>query len=168
MQTASSASRNASKSLPALVIVAFPALPLASKKPYDYSARAKNFGAPEFAADAAVTFEEQDGKTLDDKPMRRVIVKFPCANATKARVYRYEVSAMLVSEDLELPVRSKMILAPDHHFPLAHAGFPAEMHFAFSELPTNAHIRFDVTPVSCFNTRGRTLRSKANWIHEVE
>jgi len=143
-------------------------LPVAETKPYAYADRMKAFGTPEFAADAAVTFEEADGKTLDGKPMRRVIVKFPCANATKMRVYRYEVSAMLVSEDLEMPVRSKMILAPYHHFPPSRTGLPGEMHFAFSELPTNAFIRFDVTPVSCFNRRGRTLRSTENWIHEVE
>ena len=143
-------------------------LPVAGMKPYAYAERAKSFGAPEFAADAAVTFGEADGLTQDGTPMRRVIVRFPCANAAKTRVYRYEVSATLVSEDLELPVRSKMILAPDHHLPPVRTGLPAEMHFAFSELPTNAHIRFDVTPVSCFNARGRTLKAKTNWIHEVE
>ena len=143
-------------------------LPVARSRPYAYAARAKAFGAPEFAAGAEVSISEADGLTRDGAPMRRVVVGFPCANASATRVYRYEVSAVLVDEDLELPVRSKMILAPDHHFPPSRTGLPGCMHFAFSELPTNAHIRFDITPVSCFNSRGRVLRSASTWIREEE
>jgi len=141
-------------------------LPLGRAKPYDYATRAAQFVAPEFAAEAKATFEERDGKTVDDKPMRRVVVTFPCANATKTRVYRYEITAWQEDEDLRLPVASKMVLAPDHHLPPARTGLPGEAHFALSELPTNAHVRFEVTPVDCFNHRGKPLVTADTWIHE--
>ena len=95
--------------------------------------------------------------------MKRVIVSFPPANAAATRVYHYEAVATLVEEDFARPVSSKIVLAPDHHLPPSRANVPGEVHFAFAELPYQGHVRFDITPVSCFGKKGRTISTAEFW-----
>ena len=137
--------------------------PPSRAKPYAPDANAARLGAPEFAPGATVSFSEVDGRTADNRPMRRVVVAFPPANAGSARVYHYEIVATFVEEDFTRPCASKLVLAPDHHLPPSRTGLPGEAHFAFAELPHNAHVRFDVTPVSCFGRRGKAISSAQIW-----
>lgn len=137
--------------------------PPSAAKPFSPAANASRFGAPAFAEGANVTFREMEGNTVTGAPMKRVVVSFPPANAAQARVYHYETVAMLLEEDFARPVSSKIVLAPDHHLPPSRANVPGEAHFAFAELPYEGHVRFDVTPVSCFGKKGRTISSTAFW-----
>ena len=132
-------------------------------KPFAPETNASRFGAPEFGVGARATFAEAEGKTVSGEPMKRVIVSFPPANAAATRVYHYEAVATLVEEDFARPVSSKIVLAPDHHLPPSRANVPGEVHFAFAELPYQGHVRFDITPVSCFGKKGRTISTAEFW-----
>ena len=50
-------------------------------------------------------------------------------------------------------------VAPEFHLPASPCGKPGSCVFALSDLPPNASVRFDVTPVECFGRKGRTIRA---------
>jgi len=135
-------------------------IPFGAGRSWDFAARAAAMPLPQFrvGAKAEVTFV--DGKTDAGLPMRRAVVCIPPADAG-GRVYEYEVRAILLADDYELPAAGRRVLAPDFHLPLAKAHLPGEAWFPLCELPPKAKMRFEVRPVDCFGRLGEPICAEA-------
>ena len=139
----------------------------AAEKPFVYAKRKPARVAPEFPEGAAVKVAlvepkpAKDAKPTDPKPApTQVEVTFPAAEPrAKCRVFEYEVQAVVGSDDVEMVLTTRRALAPDFHLPASQCGKPGSCVFALSDLPPNAPVRFDVTPLECFGKRGRTIRA---------
>lgn len=90
----------------------------------------------------------------------RIELKFPAARAVDGcRVNEYEVTAVLVEDDVELLQAQRRMLSPDHYRPVS--GLVKEVSFAFAQedLPLRGRYRFEVRPIECFGKKGNKIVS---------
>ena len=129
-------------------------LPCPGERPMDYATRKAKRVPPAFAKDAVVAV-----KQLTDEKGRKVVrVSFPAAKPVDGcRVFEYEVTAVLLEDDVELVACQKRVIAPDFHLPPSQCGRPGECRFTDAELPPEAHLRFEVRPLECFGVKGRPI-----------
>ena len=131
-------------------------LPCAESKPFAYAEHAKRRTAPEFAdgAQAKATLVK-DAKKVD-----LVEITFPAAQTrAKCRVFEYEVTAVLVEDDVDLVQLQRRVMAPDFHLPETKEGVAGRCVIAAADLPMKGRYRFDVRPVECFGLKGRAIHA---------
>ena len=146
---------NANESLGDDIVVPLPARPTS---PIAYAVRAARRSAPAFAAGAAVAVATIPAK--DEKDFVRIELKFPAARAVDGcRVNEYEVTAVLVEDDVELVQAQRRMLSPDHYRPVS--GLVKDVSFAFAQedLPLRGRYRFAVRPIECFGKKGNKIVS---------
>ncbi|MBR4171184.1 MAG: metallophosphoesterase [Kiritimatiellae bacterium] len=133
-------------------------LPCADPKPFAYVERAKRRTAPQFPAGAEVKI----ALTKDKKERQLVEITFPAAEAKqKCRVFEYEVTAVLVEDDVDLIQLQRRVIAPDFHLPEKSAGKPGICVLFADDLPNKGHYRFDVRPIECFGHKGEPIHGTA-------
>ena len=127
--------------------------PTADSKPFSFAARAARRRAPVFAAGAAVTVEQS--APADEKDFHHIEMKFPAASAVDGcRVTEYEVTAVLVEDDVELVQAQRRMMSPDHYLPPTQLLKEVSFTFAREDLPIRGHYRFEVRALECFGKKG--------------
>ena len=127
--------------------------PTADSKPFSFAARAARRRAPVFAAGAAVTVEQP--APADEKDFHHIEVTFPAASAVDGcRVTEYEVTAVLVEDDVELVQAQRRMMSPDHYLPPTQLLKEVSFTFAREDLPIRGHYRFEVRALECFGKKG--------------
>ena len=131
---------------------------------FSFAARAAKRVAPQFAAGARAELRrftgsvDMGGGRMVDREI--VEVSFPAAEPREGcRVFDYEISAVLVEDDLDLVQVQRRIIAPDHHLSPSAPPRPGSCPFALDELPLKGHYRFEVRPIECFGKKGAPLVS---------
>ena len=125
---------------------------------YSYAKRAARRVTPEFAADAKVTVTVTP--KADEKDFTHVTLKFPAAEIRGgSRVFEYEVTAVLVEDDVELVQAQRRMMSPDFHLPVSKLVKDVEFTFAAEDLPIEGRYRFEVRPVECFGRKGAAIVS---------
>ena len=120
-----------------------------------FAARAAKRTAPEFAADAKIAIRE-----YAEKDAKRVEVSFPAARTVNGcRPYEYEVTAILVADDVELVQAQRRVMAEGFYLPEEMSDKPSKCVFNPDELPLKGDYVFEVRPIECHRKRGRALRS---------
>ena len=134
-------------------------LPTAESRPFAYAARAKKRSAPAFAAGASVSVAETPAK--DAKDFRHVVLTFPAAKEVNGcRVNEYEVTAVLVEDDVELVALQRRMASPDYHLPRTKLVGEVKFTFAAEDFPyRKGHYRFEVRPLECFGKKGEKIVS---------
>ena len=144
-------------------------LPAAESKPFAFVEHAKKSHAPAFPEGAKPTVTKvkahnRGGKTRDGKETVESVEKdafkvvVPAAVADKnARLFKLEFTAVAADGTK----KTKLVLAEGFNHALAHAKAASESYctFAFDELPAGGDVRFSVTPISCWNQRGKPIVS---------
>ena len=134
-------------------IVPFPA---ANAPEMTFAARAAKRTAPEFAADAKVSFKE-----IEFQNRKCVEVTFPAAKTIDGcRPYEYEVTAVLLADDVDLVQAQRRVMAEGFYLPEELADKPSKCAFAYDELPCKGQYRFEVRPIECFGRKGRPIRGE--------
>ena len=132
-------------------------LPCAESKPFAYAAHAKRRTAPEFADGAVPKVTE----TKDAKKGRLLEITFPAAQTRgKCRVFEYEVTAVLIEDDVDLVQLQRRVFAPDFHMPEAKDGAQGRCVIAAADLPMKGRYRFEVRPIECFGLKGRAISAE--------
>ena len=135
-------------------------VPLDGSRAFAFETRGARMGAPEFAADAAVTVTRAIGKDRRGSATDQVTVSFPAAKpSATSRVYDYEVQAFAYHEDVDYPVASKRVLSTSFHLPPTREAKTGKCVFAVSELPKGKAVRFVVRPTECYGHKGRAIAS---------
>ena len=143
-------------------------LPAAESKPFAFAEHAKKSHAPAFPdgakpAVARVKAKNRGGKSPNGKEKIESVAKdafkivAPAAVADKnARLYKLEFAAL--SKDGTK--KTKLVMAEGYNHALAHKKASAKSfcNFAVDELPAG-EVRFEVTPISCWDQRGKTIVS---------
>ena len=133
-------------------------LPAAESKPFSYAARAAKRSAPEFAEGAAVKVEFAEPK--DEKDFHHIELTFPAAaEVNRCRVSEYEVTAVLVEDDVELVQAQRRMMSPDHYLPRTKLVDTVGFTFAKEDLPIKGHYRFEVRALECFGKKGDKIVS---------
>ena len=128
----------------------------AGREDFSFAARAAKRTAPEFAAEAKVEVALQE-----EKDRKLVRVTFPSARSVDGcRPYDYEVSAILVADDVDLVQAQRRVFDPAFYLPEDMSVKPAVCDFAADELPNKGNYRFTVRPVECFGKKGRAIESE--------
>ena len=133
-------------------------LPAAEGAPFSYARRAAKRTAPEFDAGAKPTVAVS--KPKDEKDFTHVDVAFPAAKARNGcRVCEYEVTAVLVEDDVELVQAQRRMFSPDFHLPVSKLQPAVTFTFAAEDLPMKGHYRFEVRALECFGKKGGKIAS---------
>lgn len=124
--------------------------------PYDPAMRLQTREAPQFKADAklAISYrqDEKHGEVLD--------VTIPHAETVaKCRVFEYEVTAVLLEDDVDLVASQKRVIAQGFNLPESKCSLNTICSFKKDELPPSAHVRFEVCPIECFGKKGAKIVS---------
>ena len=126
---------------------------------YSYAKRAAQRVTPEFAAGAKVAVEVTAKK--DEKDFTHITLTFPAAEVRSGcRVYEYEVSAVLVEDDVDLVQAQRRMMSPDYYQPLTKLVNKVSFTFAAEDLPVKGRYRFEVRPVECFGKKGAAIVSE--------
>ena len=133
-------------------------LPAAESKPFSYAARAAKRSAPVFAEGASVTVTQSEPK--NEKDFHHIELTFPAAaEVNRCRVCEYEVTAVLVEDDVELVQAQRRMLSPDHYLPRTKLVDKVGFTFAAEDLPMKGHYRFEVRALECFGKKGDRIVS---------
>ena len=139
-------------------------LPAAESRPFAFAERAKKFSAPAWAADAAVKVERVKAKNRGGKRGKEEIpsvekdafrLTFPAPKVDKnARSYAFEV----VAESKTGAKKTKYVMAVGFNQAPTHKMVtrPTGCVFAVDELAAG-EVRFTVTPLNCYGSRGKPL-----------
>ena len=114
-----------------------------------FESRRERRHAPEFAGGSkvAVALEAEN-----------VVVSFPSAQPVRGcRPFEYEVSAILVADDVDLVQVQRRVLANDFNLPESMATRDERCLFRIGELPLMGQYRFSVRPIECFGRKGRPI-----------
>ena len=144
-------------------------LPAAESKPFAFAEHAKKMRAPEFPADAKVKvargkFKTRGGKSRNGKESiarvekDSITVTVPPVVADKdARLFKVE----FVAETKDGAKKTKLVAPLGFNHSLAHPNVKVSPHcrFAIDELGAG-DVRFTVTPINCFGTRGKPIVSE--------
>ena len=131
-------------------------IPARADGPFSFTKRAAKRKAPAFAPGACAKARIVDGKEAE----KFVEVSFPAANAVdKCRVFEYEISAIVVEDDVEMVVATRRMMANDFFLPESKCGKPGSCRFRLADLPPRAHLRFEVRPLECFGLKGAAISS---------
>ena len=132
----------------------------AANETYSYAKRAARRVTPEFAAGAKVAVTVTPKKTEDPEDFTRVTLAFPAAEIRGgSRVNEYEVTAVLVEDDVELVQAQRRMMSPDFHLPETKLAKSVEFVFAAEDLAVRGNYRFEVRPVECFGAKGAAIVS---------
>ncbi len=130
-------------------------------KPYEFAKRIPQRVAPEFAADATAKVELIESKPGKDgkkaKPTKLKVLFSSAVARSTCRVFEYEIRAVAVADDVEIPVATRRVLATDFHLPLSQAKNDNACIFALAALPKKVRIRFDIRPCECFGKKGAPI-----------
>ena len=133
-------------------------LPLttADGTPYDPAKRLRTREAPQFGPGARLSLSVRQ----DDKHGEVVDVTIPPAETvSKCRVFEYEVTAVLLEDDVDLIACQKRVVAAGFHLPESKCALDTVCTFRKDELPPGGHLRFDVRPLECFGKKGEKISS---------
>ena len=98
------------------------------------------------------------GEGANEREVNVLNLTVPLARQTFSnRVFRYELHVEADDAAGEF-VRTRHILAPDYHLPLAKAPASFVIPVPEGDLPETGECRFSVTPVNCFGKAGEPLR----------
>lgn len=133
-------------------------LPVAASKPYAYEEQAKRAAAPEFPAGARVAVDFVDDEGKDIGKCARLV--FPRAEEREhSRVFDYEVSAVLVEDDVDLVQVQRRFIAPDFFLPLEKKIATCEFRIPLADLKLKGRYRFRAVPLESFGKKGRPIWS---------
>ncbi len=146
-------------------------LPASESRPFAFAEHAKKSNAPAFPEDAKaevarVKAKTRGGKSRNGKESVAAVEKdafkivVPAVTADKnARAFKLEFAA----EAKDGTKKTKLVVPEGFNHALAHskAASPSYCLFAFDELPAE-EVRFAVTPISCWNQRGKAIAS--GWV----
>ena len=128
----------------------------AGREDFSFAARAAKRTAPEFAAEAKVEVALQE-----EKDRKLVRVTFPSARPVDGcRPYDYEVSAILIADDVDLVQAQRRVFDSAFYLPEDMAVKPAVCDFAADELPNKGNYRFTVRPIECYGKKGCAIESE--------
>ncbi len=132
-----------------------------ASKPYEFAKRKPQRTAPEFPKTATAKVEliepkpDKDGKKSAPAKLK---VTFSAAQMReKCRVFDYEVQAVALADDVEIPVATRRVLATDFYLPLSQTKDDNFCLFALAALPKKTPIRFDIRPCECFGKKGAAI-----------
>lgn len=132
------------------------------ERPFDFARQRTNKRAPEFPAAAVLQIVRGKAKTrgkgaVKPETKEAYTLTIPCADAEKtARVVRYDVVAVGASERKTFRVGFEGAAYPPQN---AKAHQPTAFRVSVERCPEGLSA-FAVTPVSCWDRRGRTLRAR--------
>ena len=130
----------------------------AANEAYSYAKRAARRVTPEFAADAKVSIKVTPKANVKD--FTHITLAFPAAEIRGGcRVFEYEVTAVLVEDDVEVVQAQRRMMSPDFHLPVSKLVKEVEFTFAAEDLPLKGHYRFEVRPLECFGRKGGKIES---------
>ena len=130
----------------------------AANEAYSYAKRAAQRVTPEFAAGAKVEVKVTPKK--DEKDFTHVKLAFPSAETRGgSRVFEYEVTAVLLEDDVDLVQAQRRMMSPDYYQPVSKLAKAVSFTFAAEDLPVKGHYRFEVRPVECFGKKGAAIAS---------
>lgn len=128
------------------------------EKPYSYAEHAARRSAPEFPEGGKIAVEFIDIKK--DKAGKCARLSFPRAGERGGcRVFEYEISAVLVEDDVDLVKLQRRFIAPDFFLPLEKKIDGCEFLVRLSDLPLKGKYRFRAVPIECFGGKGRPVWS---------
>ena len=135
-------------------------LPASENAPFAYARHAATRTAPEFDAGAKPTVTV--AKPKNEKDFTHVDVTFPAAKAKDeaCRVCEYEVTAVLVEDDVDLVQAQRRMMSPDHCLPVSKLVKDVTFTFAAEDLPMKGHYRFEVRALECFGKKGGKIASE--------
>ena len=115
----------------------------------------KSSGKGKDEIDKAV--EERQAKL----PPHKVRIEFPSAEARNGcQVFEYQIAAILVERELDLPFMARRVMAPDYFYGPDTPRRPGECEFLLGDMPAGSRIRFEITPIECFGKKGKPILSK--------
>ncbi len=110
------------------------------------------------------TKEELD-KELKEResklPPRKVRIEFPTAEARNGcQVFEYQVTAILLERDLDLPFMARRVMAPEYFYGPDTVRTAGSCELLLADMPAGSRIRFEITPMECFGKKGKPILSK--------
>lgn len=133
-------------------------LPASESAPFAFKVHERRRTAPEFAKGAAVSVRTV--APANEKGFTHIDVTFPAARAVGGcRVNEYEVSAVLVEDDVEVVQAQRRMMSPDWYKPEKLLVDSVTFTFAAEDLPLKGHYRFEVRPIECFGHKGGKIES---------
>ena len=133
-------------------------LPASESAPFAFKVHRQRRTAPEFAKGAKAEVKVELPK--DEKDFTHVNVTFPAAQPVDGcRVNEYEVTAVLVEDDVELVQAQRRMMSPDFYKPATKLVKDVTFVFAAEDLPLKGHYRFEVRPLECLGKKGAAIAS---------
>ena len=112
-------------------------------------------------AGATVSLSTAMGKDRKGKTSEQITLTFPAAEpSATSRIHRYEVRAFANRDGKEIPVLTNKYFAQGFFLPPSQDPVTDNCVIAVSALPTNAVIRFSISPVECFGKKGKAIFSE--------
>ena len=136
-------------------------IPLDGSRPYAFEPRIAAVIPPEFPDNAAISLSTAMGKDRRGNASEQVTLTFPAAKpSATSRVHQYEVQALANRDGRETAVLTNSFFSEAFFLAPSHEPATGRCVVAVSALPTNAVIRFSVTPVECFGKKGKAIVSQ--------
>ena len=133
-------------------------LPASESAPFALKVHGRRRVAPEFAKGAKVSVRTV--APANEKDFTHINVTFPAANPVNGcRVNEYEVTAVLVEDDVEVVQAQRRMMSPDWYKPENLLVDSVSFTFAAEDLPLKGHYRFEVRPIECFGHKGGEIES---------
>ena len=133
-------------------------LPASESAPFAFKVHRRRRTAPEFAKGAKAEVKVEQPK--DGKDFTHVNVMFPAAQPVDGcRVNEYEVTAVLVEDEVEVVQAQRRMMSPDYYKPATKLVRDVAFTFAAEDLPLKGHYRFEVRPLECFGKKGAAIVS---------
>lgn len=133
-------------------------LPVSDGAPFAFAKHAATRSAPEFDAGAKAAVSVTDPKDAED--FTHIDITFPAAKMIQGcRISEYEVTAVLVEEDVELVQAQRRMMAPDFYLPESKPVSSVTFTFAAEDLLIKGHYRFEVRALECFGKKGGKIIS---------
>lgn len=108
-------------------------------------------------AEEVADAQQQQLKKLKPSKVR---IEFPSAEARNGcQVFEYQVTAIFLDHDLNLPFLSRLVMAPEYFYGPDTKRTPGVCELAIADLPPCVRIQFEITPIECFGKKGRPILS---------
>lgn len=131
--------------------------PAGNDRPFEYARRKRSRKAPVFPPESRLDVKAVKAGKNGEKFVDVVI---PSAEAVDGcRVFEYEVSSVIVQDDVEMTVDTRRVAAADFHLPAKKTGRATLCRIPASALPPKASLRFDVRALECFGAKSEPLSS---------
>jgi hypothetical protein len=136
-------------------------IPLDGSRPYAFEPRKAATIPPEFPDGAKISLSTTMGKDRRGKASEQVTLTFPSAKpSATSRVQQYEVRALANRDGKETAVLTNYFFSQAFFLPPSQDPVTDNCVIAVSALPTNAVIRFSISPAECFGKKGKAIVSE--------